>query len=148
MYRIFVFFITLFLSLGLSADDGLVRLKSDYSVDETLDRFEAAVSVRGMTVFARIDHSAGAAGVDLKLAPNQVLIFGNPKIGSLLMQGQATAGIDLPMKALAFRDPDGQVWLVYNDPQYLADRHQVKDRAKLIEKMQKALDAFSQQATR
>jgi uncharacterized protein (DUF302 family) len=136
------------LSVNLSADDGLVRVKSPYSVSETLDRFEAAVRARAMTVFTRVDHSAGAEGVDLKLAPNALLIFGNPKIGSLLMQSEATAGIDLPMKALAFRDSDGQVWLVYNDPQYLVDRHRIKDRTGLVGKMKKALEAFSRQATR
>lgn len=148
MYRLSVFLICLFISAGLSADEGLVRLKSNYSVSETLDRFEAAVRAKGMTVFARVDHSAGAAGVDLKLAPNAVLIFGNPKIGTLLMQSQATAGIDLPMKALAFMDSSGQVWLVYNAPQYLADRHQIADRSKVIAKMNKALGAFAEKATR
>lgn len=147
MYRLVILFSGLLLSAGLSAADGLVRLQSNFTVSETLDRYEAAVRAKGMTVFTRVNHTAGAAGVDLPLAANEVLIFGNPKIGTLLMQSRATAGIDLPMKALAYADDEGQVWLVYNDPGYLVDRHRIVDRAALVAKMKKALAAFAQKAT-
>jgi uncharacterized protein (DUF302 family) len=118
----------LFLPLAQAADDGMVTMKSPYSVDETLDRFEKAVTSKGMTVFARVDHAQGAASVDLKLRPTQLLIFGNPKIGTLLMQSNQTAAIDLPLKLLAWQDADGQVWIAYNDPGYLVKRHNITDR--------------------
>ncbi|MFZ0469953.1 MAG: DUF302 domain-containing protein [Thiogranum sp.] len=132
--------------LAYAADNGLITLKSPYSVDQTLDRFEQALKSKGMTVFTRIDHAKGAAGVDLKLRPTTVLIFGNPKIGTLLMQSQQTAGIDLPLKLLAWQDADGQVWIAYNDPGYIAERHDIKDRDPVIAKMRKAMGNFTAQA--
>lgn len=132
--------------LAYAADNGLITLKSPYSVDQTLDRFEQALKAKGMTVFTRIDHAKGAAGVDLKLRPTTVLIFGNPKIGTLLMQSQQTAGIDLPLKLLAWEDADGQVWIAYNDPGYIAERHNIKDRDPVIAKMRKAMGNFTAQA--
>jgi len=132
--------------LAYAADNGLITLKSPYSVDQTLDRFEQALKAKGMTVFTRIDHAKGAAGVDLKLRPTTVLIFGNPKIGTLLMQSQQTAGIDLPLKLLAWQDADGQVWIAYNDPGYIAARHDIKDRDPVIAKMRKAMGNFTAQA--
>ncbi len=131
----------------LHADDGLVKLHSKYSVKETLDRFEKAVAEKGMTVFTRIDHAKGAAGVDLQLRPTELLIFGNPRVGTLLMQSNRTAAIDLPLKVLAWQDDNGDVWLVYNEPGYLASRHGITDREPVIEKMRKALMAFSRTAT-
>lgn len=145
---LFVLFTALFLFSTANAGDGLIKLKSPHSVEQTLDRFEKAVKGKGMTVFARVDHSGGAAKVDLELRPTQLLIFGNPKVGTLLMQSNQTAGIDLPMKALAWKDAEGQVWLAYNDPGYLVDRHAISDRAPVVAKMRKALQAFSAAATR
>lgn len=129
------------------AVDGLVKLESGYSVDETLDRFEAAVKGKGMTVFARIDHAKGARAAGKALRPTQVLVFGNPPIGALLMQSKQTVGIDLPMKALAWKDGDGRVWLAYNDPGYLVGRHRISGRDAVVAKMRKALDAFARRAT-
>ena len=137
----------LFLPLAQAADDGMVTMKSPYSVDETLDRFEKAVTSKGMTVFARVDHAQGAASVDLELRPTQLLIFGNPKIGTLLMQSSQTAAIDLPLKLLAWQDADGQVWIAYNDPGYLVKRHNITDRDAVVEKMRKALGKFTAAAT-
>ena len=137
----------LFLPLAQAADDGMVTMKSPYSVDETLDRFEKAVTSKGMTVFARVDHAQGAASVDLELRPTQLLIFGNPKIGTLLMQSSQTAAIDLPLKLLAWQDADGQVWIAYNDPGYLVQRHNITDRDAVVEKMRKALGNFTAAAT-
>ncbi len=90
---------------------------------ETLDRLIAAITPLGMNVFARIDHAEGAAKVEMPLRPTQLLLFGNPKGGTPLMQDKQTAGIDLPLKALAWEDPDGKVWLTYNEAAWIAQRH-------------------------
>src|SRR5262249_56845935 len=90
---------------------------------ETMDRLEAAVKAKGLTIFARIDHAAGAAEVGLSLRPTAVLIFGNAKAGTPLMQSNQTTGIDLPLKALVWQDESGKTWLSYNDPNWLANRH-------------------------
>lgn len=137
----------LFVPLGQAAENGLIKIKSPYSVDKTLDRFEQAVKSKGMTVFARIDHAKGAAKVEKTLRPTQVVIFGNPKIGTLLMQSNQTAGIDLPLKLLAWQDADGQVWIAYNDPGYLVQRHNISDRDPVVAKMRKALGNFTAKAT-
>ncbi len=132
---------------AVAADQGLVSVQSAYTVDETLDRFEGAARDKGMTVFARIDHSAGAAKVGKELRPTVLLIFGNPKAGTPLMQSRQTVAIDLPMKALAWVDRDGQVWLSYNDPGYLVQRHAITDHDLLVEKMRRVLDELSAAAT-
>ncbi len=114
--------------LGCSAAfaaDGLVALKSPHSVKDTMSRFEDIAKQRGLNVFARIDHAAGAAKVGKSLRPTEVLIFGNPQGGTPLMECAQSVGIDLPLKALAWEDAAGQVWLGYNDPTYLAQRHGV-----------------------
>lgn len=129
------------------ADQGLVSVKSVYAVDETLDRFETAARGKGLTVFARIDHAAGAAGVGKQLRPTELLIFGNPKAGTPLMQARQSVAIDLPMKALAWADSDGQVWLSYNDPDYLVRRHAITQRDALVDKMRKVLADLSAVAT-
>jgi uncharacterized protein (DUF302 family) len=130
-----------------NADDGLITTKSRYNVDETLDRLESVVKKKGLTVFARIDHAAGAKKVGQELRPTRLLIFGNPKVGTLLMQSNQVAGIDLPMKALAWEDADGQVWLTINTAGYLAKRHSIGDREEVVRKMTAALDKFVQAAT-
>ncbi|MDH3637079.1 MAG: DUF302 domain-containing protein [Gammaproteobacteria bacterium] len=132
-------------SLAL-ADNGLVTKKSAYGVPETLDRLEKILQTKGLTIFARIDHTAGAQKVEQTLRPTQVLIFGNPKMGTPLMASQQTIGIDLPMKALVWEDGEGQVWLAYNRPQYLADRHGVNNEA-VIGKMTNALNGLTDKAT-
>jgi uncharacterized protein (DUF302 family) len=121
----------------------LVTVKSPYPVDETLDRFEEAVTKKGMTIFTRIDHAQGAAKVGKELRPTVVLIFGNPNIGTLLMQSRQTAAIDLPLKLLAWEDDAGQVWIAYNDPGYLVKRHAITDRTPVVEKMRKAMSNFT-----
>ncbi|HYL33860.1 MAG TPA: DUF302 domain-containing protein, partial [Stellaceae bacterium] len=105
------------------ADNGLISVQSRASVRETLDRLLAALAARKLTIFARVDHAAGAASVGLTLRPTEVVIFGNPQGGTALMQDQQTAGIDLPLKALVWQDADGKVWLGYNDPAWIAQRH-------------------------
>ena len=127
--------------------NGMVRIKSAHSVTTTIDKLETALLNGGMTVFKRISHSDGAAKAGFKLRETELLIFGNPKIGTLLMQCQQTTAIDLPMKALAYKDESGQVWLAYNDPQHIADRHHTKNCEQVISKMTKALGNFSVVAT-
>jgi uncharacterized protein (DUF302 family) len=105
------------------AEHGLVTLASTRSVKDTIDRLEAEAKAKGLTIFARIDHAGGATSAGLSLRPTELLIFGNAKGGTPLMQGAQTIGVDLPLKALAWEDAGGKVWLSYNDPAWLADRH-------------------------
>jgi uncharacterized protein (DUF302 family) len=102
---------------------GLVTIRSQVSVSETIDRIVAGATRRGLTVFARIDHADGAAKAGLQLRPTELVIFGHPRGGTPLMVDRQTAGIDLPVKALAWEDDEGKAWLTYNDARWLADRH-------------------------
>lgn len=120
------------------AADGLVEVKSPKSVKETMDRLEKIVKQRGLNVFARIDHAAGASKVGQNLRPTELLIFGNPKGGTPLMMCGQTTGIDLPLKALVWEDASRQVWLGYNDPVYIAKRHAITNCVD-VEKLRKAL---------
>ena len=104
-------------------NNGLVTLPSRFPAAETVSRLLSALASRNLTVFARIDHAAGAAGVGLTLRPTELVIFGNPKGGTALMQDRQTAGLDLPLKALVWEDANGKVWLSYNDPVWIAQRH-------------------------
>ena len=112
------------------SEDGLVTIACKHPVKEALDRLEAALRAKGVAVFARIDHAAGAASVDMPLRPTEVLIFGNPKAGTPLMQANQTIGLDLPLKLLAWQDAAGKTWLTYNDVHWLAARHRLGDRLK------------------
>jgi uncharacterized protein (DUF302 family) len=102
---------------------GLVTIQSHVSVSETIDRIVAGATTRGLIVFARIDHADGAAKAGMQLRPTELLIFGHPRGGTPLMQDRQTAGIDLPIKALAWEDAEGKVWLTYNDARWLMERH-------------------------
>jgi uncharacterized protein (DUF302 family) len=104
---------------------GLISIASQHSVKDSLDRLEARLKSKSITVFARIDHSGGAVAVGMALRPTELLIFGHPKAGTPLMQAAQTAGIDLPLKVLAWQDQAGKVWLSYNDMNWLAQRHQL-----------------------
>ncbi len=139
--------ILLMITTSAAADKGLVVKPSAYSVDETLDRLERVLKEKGLTIFTRIDHSAGAAKMQLNLRPTQVLIFGNPKMGTALMHSNQAVGIDLPMKVLAWKDEQGRVWVAYNDPSYLAGRHQIHDRGEVLQKMTGALGKLTDKAT-
>jgi uncharacterized protein (DUF302 family) len=121
---------TWILGVQAMAADGLITIKSSFGPDETMKRLEAEVKAKGLTVFAHVDHAAGAAAVNLPLRPTDLLIFGNAKGGTPLMQQVQTIGIDLPLKALVWQDGSGTTWLSYNDPTYLAHRHGVGDAAK------------------
>ncbi len=130
----------------MAAVDGLISKKSSHSVSVTLDRLEARLKKKGITIVARWSHDAGAKKAGIPLRPTALLIFGNPELGSHFFTSAQTAGIDLPMKALAWEDEDGQVWLSYNDPQYIAARHGIKNRRVIIEKMTAALDNLTNAA--
>jgi uncharacterized protein (DUF302 family) len=114
-------------SAAVAADNGIVSKPSPYSVPETLDRLEAVAKAKGVTVFARIDHSGEAQKVGLSMRPTQLLVFGNPKVGTALMNASRSVAIDLPLKALAWEDETGQVWLSFNSPTYLQQRHGLED---------------------
>lgn len=107
------------------AAEGLTTIKSHFGPKDTMNRLEAEVKARGMTVFAYIPHAKGAAAVGVPLRPNDLLIFGNAKVGTPLMQSAPTIGIDLPLKVLVWQDADGSTWLSYNDPTWLAKRHEL-----------------------
>ena len=105
------------------SDNGLVTIRCESPVRETVDHLTTVVETAGLTVFARVDHAAGAASVGMELRPTELLIFGNPRAGTPLMQDRQTAGIDLPLKALVWQDADGAVWLTCNAAEWVADRH-------------------------
>lgn len=107
------------------AADGMIAVKSPYTAQQTMDRLEQNVKQKGLNVFARIDHAAEAVKIGKTLRPTELLIFGNPQGGSPFMECAQTVGIDLPLKALVWEDAQGQVWLGYNDPAYIAQRHGV-----------------------
>ena len=130
------------------AADGLITIRSGYGPEETMNRFEAEVQAKGMTVFAHIDHAAGAAAVGLALRPTDLLIFGNAKGGTPLMQAIQGIGIDLPLKALVWQDASGTTWLSYNDPAWLAQRHGLDDTVKAtVSAMTQALHGIASKAT-
>ena len=104
-------------------DDGSVRLRSAHSAAATLQRLEALLRERGVMVFAKIDFSGDAARAGLQLRAEQLLIFGNPRAGTPLMQAAPIAGLDLPLKALVWEDDSGQTWIACNDPHYIVQRH-------------------------
>ena len=130
------------------AEDGLITVRSSYGPADTMSRLEAEVRAKGLTVFARIDHAAGAAGAGLSLGPTELLIFGNAKGGTPLMQADQTIGIDLPLKALVWQDASGDTWLSYNDPDWLAKRHGLAHQVDAtVSGMAATLDALVRTAT-
>jgi uncharacterized protein (DUF302 family) len=128
------------------AADGVIKVESPRSAKETVDRLEATAKARGMTVFARIDHAAGAEKVGKKLRPTEVLIFGNPQGGTPFMECAQSVGLDLPQRMLAWQDEAGKTWLGYNDPAYLAKRHGATC-APVVEATAKALAGLAAEAT-
>ena len=105
--------------------EGLTTIPSSFNPKETMDRLEAEIHAKGLNVFARVDHAAGAEEAGLDLRPTELIIFGNARGGTPLMQASQTAGIDLPLKALAWEDAEGKTWVAYNDPQYIVRRHRL-----------------------
>lgn len=143
-----IIFCTLLLTSFISTSsannaDGMIRIKSNHSVSGTLNKLEAILKKKGMTIFKRVSHSEGATNVSMKLRDTELLIFGNPRIGTPLMLCQQTAALDLPQKALAYEDKQGQVWLAYNDPEYIVNRHHVTGCEKTIKKITAALSKLT-----
>ncbi len=126
MRNLLIALLLLFVPLACSYDNNnLISIKANDSVKETTDRLESFLKEKGLTVFARINHAEGAKRIGKDLRPTELLIFGNPKAGTPLMQCKQTMGIDLPLKVLIWQDEKGQVWLTYNNPEYLASRHRL-----------------------
>ena len=141
--------VALLLPFTSQADEkGLITKPSQFSVTETIDRLENVLKKKGITIALRWSHSDKANGVGIKVRPTELLIFGNPKLGSNMFTSNQVSGIDFPMKALAWQDEKGKVWITYNDPSYLAGRHGVTDRAKVVNKMTGALNKFTDVATK
>ena len=134
-------------ALPAHAADGMTAVKSPHSVKDTVDRLETAAKARNLVVFLRVDHAAGAQKAGRTLRPTELLVFGNPQGGTPLMECAQSAGIDLPLKALVWQDEAGQVWLGYNDPQYLAARHGAPTCA-VVPNLKKALEGLAAEATR
>jgi uncharacterized protein (DUF302 family) len=132
-----------------AAPHGLTAVASPYDAKTTLDRFEAAAKARGLNVFARIDHAAGAQRIGRTLRPTELLVFGNPQGGTPLMECKQSIGIDLPLKALAWQDADGKVWLGYNDMRHLVHRHGLGDcGATAVGNVAKALASLADEAVK
>jgi uncharacterized protein (DUF302 family) len=130
----------------MAADNGLIMKASKYSVAETIDRFESEAKAKGFTIVARVDHAAAAEKAGMKMPASQLLIFGNPKGGTPLMLASPTSGIDLPLKALAWEDAEGKIWLGYNAADYLKSRHSISGKDEAIDNINKALDAMAMKA--
>ncbi len=128
--------------------DGITKVKSTYNVSETAQRFESIAREKGLKIIAKVDHKAGAKSVNQQLRPTQLIIFGNPAVGTPLMQCNQTLAIDLPQKALIWEDQQGQVWLGYNSPKYLSESHQITGCGEQsLEKLNNTLTLLSQQVT-
>ena len=146
-YLLYTLVAVFFFASVTYADNGIISIKSSYDVKTTRDRLESKLREKGMTVFIRINHAEGAQKVGKKLRPTELIIFGNPKVGTPLMQCGQSVAIDLPQKALIWQDETGQVWLSYNDPKYLASRHSITECNEVIMKIEKALGNFARMAT-
>src|SRR5258705_9460687 len=127
-------------SLGIIG--GLTSIPSSFGPKETMDRLIAEIEAKGLQVFARIDHAAGAAEAGLALRPTELIIFGNARGGTPLMQASQTAGIDLPLKVLVWQDAAGQTWLSYNEPNWMAQRHHLDGNAEIVDRLANALSAI------
>ncbi len=139
--------VLLALAAPARAADGLVEVRSAHSVKDTADRLETAAKARNLVIFLRVDHAAGAQKVGRTLRPTELVVFGNPQGGTPLMECAQSAGIDLPLKALVWQDASGQVWLGYNDPEYLAQRHGVA-ACPVVPNLRKALEGLAAEAVK
>ena len=127
--------------------DGLITIASNFGAKETADRFVTAIRAQKLDVFAQIDHAAGAAEVGLTLRPTHLIIFGNARGGTPLMQVAQTVGIDLPLKVLVWEDSAGQTWLSYNAPSWIAERHEISDSQSAVSRIAAGLSSLSAKAT-
>lgn len=131
---------------SLASAEGMINVASDFNVEETSNRLQTILTNKGMTVFNRIKHSEAAAKIGVELRDTELVLFGNPKVGSPLMKCQQTIAIDLPQKALVWQDAEGKVWISYNDPSYLQQRHAVSGCEPVFEKVSKALAGITNAA--
>jgi len=134
------------MSDSLRVIEGLTSIQSSFGPKETMDRLEAEIQAKGLTIFARIDHAAGAADVGLKLRSTELIIFGNARGGTPLMESSQTVGIDLPLKALVWEDASGKTWISYNEPGWIAQRHGLANAQPVITKMADLLSMVSRKA--
>ena len=137
----------LLISIPVAAADGVVDVQSTFTLEETADRMVNILNKKGMTIFNRIKHSESAAKIGIKLRNTELLIFGNPKVGSPLMECQQSVAIDLPQKALIWEDANAKVWISYNDPRYLEKRHNISGCEAAIAKIEKALAGIAKSAS-
>ena len=133
-------------SNALSSIEGLTSIPGSLGAKETMDRLEAEIRTKGLTIFARIDHAAGAAEVGPQLAPTNLIIFGNARGGTPLMQSAQTVGIDLPLKILVWQDAANNTWLSYNEPRWIAQRHGASDAKGVVSKMTALLGSLTRKA--
>jgi len=140
-------FSLLFIATPAVAADGVINVPSTFSVEETADRLESILSEKGMTVFTRIQHSEAAARAGIELRETELVLFGNPKVGSPLMKCQQSVAIDLPQKALVWKDDRAKVWISYNDPRYLEKRHSISGCEAFIAKIETALARIAKSAS-
>ena len=131
---------------AVAAVEGMINVESTFNVVDTTDRLEGILKEKGMTVFNRVKHSEGASNVGIELRDTELLIFGNPKAGSPLMKCAQTVAIDLPQKALVWEDENEKVWISYNDPRHLEQKHGITGCEKVISNIEKALANFAQAA--
>ena len=142
----FAILLVLITSFTAYATEGLIDVKSSFGVEETGDRLDNVLKEKGMTVFNRIKHSDAAKNVGIELRETELIIFGNPKVGSPLMKCQQSVAIDLPQKVLIWKDREGNVWISYNNPRYLEKRHNISNCEAVISKIEKALAGISKTA--
>ena len=138
--------LALFLAAQPALAAELIAKQSPHGVGETLDRLESVLAEKDIGVMARIDHAANAESVDMELRPTQLLIFGNPNVGTKLMQAEQTMGIELPMKALAWEDAEGRVWIAYESPQVFAERRGLASDHAVVQALSGALDKLTEAA--
>ena len=136
---IFAALSVLFIAVPAMAADGIINVQSESNVKETADRMEQLLAKKGMTIFKRVNHSASASKVGIELRDTELIMFGNPKVGSPLIKCQQSVAIDLPQKALIWEDDKNKVWISYNDPRYLQKRHSIAGCEEVIDKIEKAL---------
>jgi uncharacterized protein (DUF302 family) len=134
-------------AIPVTASDGVINVSSAFNVKDTADRMEGVLSEKGMTIFNRINHSEGAGKVGIELRETELIIFGNPKVGSPLMKCQQSVAIDLPQKALIWKDDKNNVWISYNNPRYLEKRHNISGCEEVIAKIEKALAGITKAAS-
>lgn len=147
MNRVACAALALLLTTGIVvAADGVINVASDFGVEETANRLDDVLKSKGMTIFNRVKHSEGAAAVGVELRATELIIFGNPRVGSPLMRCQQTVALDLPQKALVWEDEQARVWISYNDPRYLEQRHSIAGCEETLLKVEKALAGITRAA--